>query len=208
LNQRQAASDDLQKVVVSPAASYQIRTVAAREQGRNALATTGSTGSRELDLLSNRTQLTAANADAPFFFAARMVAAEQNSNPSVRVQLLLGAVAERPDDLDVRRKLFSAAFDAQRYRLALAANRNPGQNDSEFTADIAEAHQQLGEFVEAVQLFKSAAAIEKDSARKQALEEKAKQAQVAQDRKAENERRRPVMRADLDQPNAVRRRLQ
>jgi hypothetical protein len=163
-----------------------------------------------MDLLSNRVQLTADNADGQFFFSARISAAEQSSDPNVKVRLLSGAIAERPADADVRRMLVSAAMDSRQYRLALAAERHFDRqivDDARLTSDVAEAHLQLGEFGEAGRLFKLAASLEKDNSRRQALEEKAKQAQAANERQLENERRRPVMRADLDQPNVVRRRL-
>jgi hypothetical protein len=207
LNQKNPARDDFQKIVASSNATYDLRTAAAREQGKNGLAATGSTASLEIDLLSNRIPLTAANADAPFFFAARIFAAEQNSDPNVRVQLLLGAVAERPEDHDVRRKLFENAYAARQFRLALAVDRNFNPDDPQLAGELAEAHQQVGEFDAAVRLFKTASSLEKDNARRQVMEERAKQAQAAYDRFLENQRRRPVMRADLDQPNPVRRRL-
>jgi tetratricopeptide (TPR) repeat protein len=207
LNQKNPARDDLQKIVGSTEAAYDLRTAAAREEGKNGMAAAGSTASRELDLLSNRIPLTAANADAPFFFAARMFAAEQNSDPNVRVQLLLGAIAERPDAPGVRRKLFEAAFAARQFRLALAVDRIFNPDSPQLAADLAEAHQQVGEFAEAVRLSKTASSLEKDNSRRQVLEDRAKQAQAAYDRFLENQRRRPVMRADLDQPNPVRRRL-
>jgi tetratricopeptide (TPR) repeat protein len=101
-------------------------------------------------------------------------------------------------------------MDSRQYRLVLATDRNfdrQNVDDARMTSDLAEAHQQLGEFAEAGRLFKRAASLEKDNSRRQALEEKAKQAQAANEHQLENERRRPVMRADLDQPNVVRRRL-
>ncbi len=163
-----------------------------------------------MDLLSNRVQLTADNADGQFFFSARTSAADQSADPNVKVRLLLGAIAENPADTDVRRRLLSAAMDSQQYRLALATNRNfDGQDvdDAIVTSDLAEAHQQLGEFGEAGRLFKRAASLEKDNSQRQALEEKAKQALAANERQVENARRRPAMRAELDQPNVVQRRL-
>ena len=163
-----------------------------------------------MDLVSNRIRMTPVDADAPYFFAARTVASEQNEDPNVRVRLLLGAIAERPDDSAVRRLLFLAALESRQYYVALAANRRAGgvdATDAETAAGMAEAHQQTGQPAEAVRSFGLAASLEKDTGRRQALEERQKQAQAASDRLLENERRRPVMRADVDQPNAVRRRL-
>jgi len=208
--QRDLATENLQKVVSSRQAPYDIRTEAAREQAKSGVTPPGPTGSREMDLLSNRIRMTPDTADAPYFFAARTVASEQNADPNVRVRLLLGAIAERPDDSAVRRLLFLAALESRQYYVALAANRRAGgvgATDVETAAGMAEAHLQIGQPVEAVPLFGLAASLEKDAGRRQALEERQKQAHAASDRLLENERRRPVMRADVDQPNAVRRRL-
>jgi predicted Zn-dependent protease len=210
LNQKDLAGNDLQKVGSAREAAYDIRTQAAREQVKNRLNPAGSTGSREMDLLSNRIPLTADNADSQFFFSARIFAAEQSSDPNVKVRLLLGAIAENPADANVRRMLVSAAMDSHQYRLVLATDQNfdrQNVDDGGITSDLAEAHQQLGEFGEAARLFKVSASLEKDNSRRQVLQEKAKQAQSANERQLENERRRPVMRADLDQPNVVRRRM-
>jgi tetratricopeptide (TPR) repeat protein len=205
--QRDAATQNLQTIVSSAATPYDIRTAAAREQGRARLASSGSTGSRELDVLSNRTPMTPANADALFFFAARTAAAEQATDPGIRVRLLLAAIAERPDDGPARLSLFRAALAARQYRDALAVFRRGDASDVETAAGIAEAHQQLGEFAAAAASFAQAASLEKDPARKDAFLTRQRDAQAANERELENERRRPVIRADVDQPNAVRRRI-
>ena len=90
-------------------------------------------------------------ADAPYFFAARTVASEQNADPNVRVRLLLGAIAERPGDAAVRRLLFLAALESRQYHVALAANRRADgvdATDVETAAGMAEAHQQIAALVE------------------------------------------------------------
>jgi predicted Zn-dependent protease len=210
LNQRNVADGDLQKVVSWREAPYDLRTQAAQEQAKSGSAPAGATGSRELDLMSNRIPLTPANADAPYFFAARVTAAGQTADAGVRVRLLTAAIAERPDDAPTRRLLLKAALDARQYHLAVAAYpraRFGETGDIEISAGLAEAHQQIGEFEEAARLFNAASSLETDSARKQALEDKATQAKASQDTSLENERRRPVMRAEVEQPNPVRRRI-
>jgi len=204
--QRDVAAHNLQTIVSSSVTPYDIRTAAAREEGRARL-TGGSTGGRELDVLSNRTPMTPASADAPYFFAARTAAAEQSTDPNVRVRLLLAAIAERPDDAPTRRSLFRAALAARQYRLVLAAVRRGDALDVETATGVAEAHQQLGEFAAAAVSYGRAALLEKDTTRKDALLTQQREAQTATDRALENERRRPMIRADVDQPNAVRRRI-
>jgi Flp pilus assembly protein TadD len=202
-----AGTADLQRVVSSRESPYDIRAQAAREQGRSGLTQSGSTGSRELDLLSGRIRLTPDNADALYFFAARTAAAADVADPSIRVRLLLAAIGERPDDPAVRKLLFSAALDARQYYVARAAYGTAAATGTEITAGLAEAHFQIGEPDEAARLFRIAASQQRDPARKEVLENRMKQAEAANNRMIENERRRPVIRADVDQPNPVRRRL-
>jgi hypothetical protein len=202
-----AAAENLQRVVMSRQASYDIRAQAAREQAKTGPSQPASTGSRELDLLSGRIRITPDAADAPYFFPARIAAAEQSTDAAVRVRLLLGAIAERPDDSTVRKRLSLAALESRQYHVALAAFRRPVNEDPEIVAGLAEAHLQVGQPADAAQYFRIAASQEKDAARKRVLEQRQKQAQDTNDRMVENERRRPVIRADVDQPNPVRRRL-
>jgi len=210
LSQRDPAVETLQKVVLAGQAPYDIRTQAAQEQAKTGLQQgAGLTGSRELDLLSGRIRLTPDAADAPYFFAARMAAAEQTGDSNGRVRLLLGAIAERPDDPAVRRLLPPAAFDARQYYIALAAyRRRDAEPDPETAAVMAEAYLQIGQPADAARFFGIAASRETETGRKQALEERRKQALAINDRMLENERRRPMIRAELDQPNSVRRRAE
>src|SRR5262249_44237465 len=116
-----------------------------------------------------------------------------------------------PENQDIRRQLLRTALEAHQYRVTLAAYSTTvgitRQNDPEIEADLAEAHQQLGEFSEAAAMFNFAASREQDDKRSNDLRARANQAQAANNKVVENERRRPAMRADLDQPNPVRRRL-
>jgi hypothetical protein len=161
-----------------------------------------------MDLLAGRIPMTTEAADAPYFVAARLAAAEQSSDPNARMRLLLGAIAERPDDSKIRKALFLSAFEARQYHIALATYRRRGiSDDADVDAKLAEAHLQIGEPGEAARMFALAASVERDPARKQALQERQNQARSADERRIEDEKRRPVMRADLDQPNPVKRRL-
>jgi cellulose synthase operon protein C len=198
------AVQNLQAVIRSRRARYDLRTDAAR---RTRGAQTATAGSRELDLLSGLIPTTAAAAEMPYLFAARVAAAGQTTDSSTRVRLLLGAVAERPDDKAVRNLLFSAALEAKQYHTALAAYRRERENDSEAAAAMGEAHLQIGNASEAARFFGIAASGETDARREQTLRDRQKQARADADRLIENERRRPVIRAELDQPEAVHRRL-
>jgi thioredoxin-like negative regulator of GroEL len=167
----------------------------------------GSTGTRELDLLSGRIRLTPEAADAPYFFAARIAAAAQTVDPNVRVRLLLGAIAERPEDTPLRERLLAAALEAREYHVALAAYRRETAGNTEISAGLAQAHMQLGRPADALRYLRVAISQERDGDQRRVLEERLREAQQANERNIENERRQPVFRAELDQPNAVKRRL-
>ena len=102
---------------------------------------------------------------------------------------------------------FRAALAARQYHLVLAVVRRGDASDVETAAGMAEAHQQLGEFAAAAASYSRAASVEKDPARKDAFLTRQREAQAANDRELENERRRPMIRAEVDQPNPVRRRI-
>src|SRR5206468_6138431 len=173
---------NLQAVVASPRASYDVRTRAVRLEAKNGSRPSGSTGSRELDLLSGRTPMTVDAAGTPYFFAARIAAAEQSADANVRARLLLGAVAERPDDSNVRKLLFSSALEARQYQLALAAYSRGEITDPEIAEGMGEAHLQIGQPDDAARFFGLAASEERDTTRKQALAERQKQALAINDR--------------------------
>jgi Flp pilus assembly protein TadD len=78
-------------------------------------------GSKELQFLASRTgQLTATIADQPFFYDARLKAAETTTDSATKVLLLRNAVAETPGREEARIPLFEAAA-GENDELALAA---------------------------------------------------------------------------------------
>src|SRR5439155_23455516 len=147
------AVEMLQQVVTSSRALYDIRTQAAREQSGSGRPQAGAAGSREMDLISGRIPITPEAAGAPFFFAARIAAAEQSPDPNVRARLLVEAAAERPDDSDVRKLLFTAALASRQYHLALAAYQGRGATDSAISAGMGEAYMQIGKPGDAARFF-------------------------------------------------------
>jgi hypothetical protein len=76
-------------------------------------------GSADLGYLSTGGALAAI--ERPFFFAARVQAAEAEKAPAVRVRLLSDAIAVQPQADSARVALFRAAADARRWSLAVAA---------------------------------------------------------------------------------------
>src|SRR5262249_7741110 len=80
LRQQTQAAENLQRIVLSRHTAFDVRTEAAAEQGKAGSSPAATTGTRELDLLSGRVALTAASADATYFFAARLAAADKISD--------------------------------------------------------------------------------------------------------------------------------
>jgi cellulose synthase operon protein C len=101
---------DLNAIAADADAPYVIRVEAAKRGG------TGGAG--ELALLA-RGHITAAEANQPFYYEARLAAARNAADPSARVKLLLDAIAVHPEThlLD----LFQAANRSGKFELAIAA---------------------------------------------------------------------------------------
>jgi hypothetical protein len=131
--ERDRGVDLLRSVAQSSDAAYDTRANAARSLGEaNAGPLTGT--STELILVASAA-IPPADAEKPYFYDARMAAARQASDPAVRMRLLTGAAAIRPDAWEPKRDLFRAAFDAKRYQTAIAA-LSPLLADRPFTAAL------------------------------------------------------------------------
>jgi tetratricopeptide (TPR) repeat protein len=199
---------DLDLIARSTGIPYATRAAAAAEQAESPAGAPGSTGSVELDLLSGRLPLSTTSVNRPFFFGSRLEAAQIAAGPAERLEILLAAIAERPDDTGVRRRLFDAALDAGRYHVALAAYSRSGGIDAEIAVGLAEASLAIGEPADAARFFRTAAAQQTDPDVRLELERRQAGAEETYQRMLDDERRRPMMRDDVDQPNLVQRRLE
>ena len=104
----------------SAEAPYALRAEAALALGGK--HSPGDFHSGELNLLAGpRAQITAAAADKPFFYEARIEAAKNSAEPRARVPLLRNAVADYPARDAAEYALFEAAAAARADRLAMAA---------------------------------------------------------------------------------------
>ncbi len=107
-----AAQDALAAIASSAESSYSIRTQAA-------MALIGihhqvELGSKELNLLARgESEMSASAADQPFFYEARLRAAQIASDTRVKVQLLANGLADTPARDDARIPLFLAAAGAR-----------------------------------------------------------------------------------------------
>lgn len=114
-----AARESLQALAAESTAPYETRSGAAV-----ALAgshNSASLGSAELNLLASVASIAAAQANQPFFLAARLKAASESFAPAEKLALLQSALADWPDNRSARIQLFHAAFASGQDRLALSA---------------------------------------------------------------------------------------
>jgi predicted Zn-dependent protease len=111
-------TDTLAAVASNTAALYQTRARAA--VALSSIRPSLQAGSGELNLLAAG-NVGAANAEKPFYFEARVHAANAVKDPATRLRLLLGALAIDPEPQPARVALVRAALDAGRPRIALAA---------------------------------------------------------------------------------------
>ena len=214
-------------VARSPEAAYEVRVDAAK------LAPASGLGSAELDFLaSGASQATAA--EKPHFYFARLKAAEA-ADARERIRLLQGALAINPQAKPARLLVFRAALANGDSQLAVSslepligylewARRQPesendsqmeyysreflaGQFDAPGRAAIARglggAEANLGELGAASLFYRIALRIEPSVEADVALA----RVKAEQERRAENVRRRPVIKDELGQERLVQPRL-
>lgn len=101
-------------VAAAPEAPYALRAEAAM------LKPSSKAGSAELDLLASGAIAPAAS-EQPFFYYARLKAAETATDAAVRIRLLEGALAIEPGANEARLALFRAALAGGSYQVALSS---------------------------------------------------------------------------------------
>ncbi len=210
----------------SPDAAYEVRLKAAE------LAPASGFGSGELDMLAGGASPSAAAVEKPYFYFARLKAAEA-AKTGDRVALLMGAIAINPRPLAPRLRLVRAALESGSPQTALSALENQVQqfryylnndesdtdlgwlvtgflNESSDTAqraavarDLGKASADLGVWRQAALLYRLSLAIEPSAETRAALN----QVKARQEWLAENTRRRPVIGKELGQAQLVEPRL-
>ena len=120
-NQEKAAgADTLATIAASGAAPYAVRVQAA--SALTSLGQPRDLGSQELKLLAaGDASIAPADADHPFFYDARLAAAQKVSSREERLHLLSNALADQPSRSDARVPFFRAAASLKRDELALAS---------------------------------------------------------------------------------------
>jgi tetratricopeptide (TPR) repeat protein len=113
----------LSDVVSSPMAPYAVRVASAKAFARlrGTAEAAFKSGSGELDLLSSKQSPDAVAAEKPFYFEARLKAANTSADPEVRTRLLRGALEYFPYADAARPPLFRAAMQQSKYQVAVSA---------------------------------------------------------------------------------------
>lgn len=106
-------SAQLRAIASDPQVAY-----ADRAEAASKLKGVSGLGSAELDLLASGNPISPVQAERPYFFRARVSAAQSSSNNAVRARLLRSAVGIAPDDRSVRVALFRTLLEAKSYAAA------------------------------------------------------------------------------------------
>ncbi len=216
-------------VAATPEAPYALRAQAAL------LKPAAKSGSGELDLLASGAVAPAA-AEQPFFYYARLKAAETIADAAARIRLLLGALAIDPNANEARLALFRAALAGGNYQLAISSlepmletmryvlNRPSRDEELDLTyfaqqflvstgldgrerGALAEglglASEKVGRSGAAVVFYRIALALEPTQGARASLD----RLRAAENRRAQNAQRRPVISRGLEQERLVRVRL-
>ena len=100
---------------------YDARVAAARFV-REAQAGPLTASTAEVNLLSSAA-IPPADAEKPYFYAARVDSAKLSTDAAIKARLLAGAIAIEPNHVADKLELFRAAYQAKRYRTAASALR-------------------------------------------------------------------------------------
>jgi hypothetical protein len=173
----------------------------------------------EIDLLRVPASLTPAAVDRPMFVDARIAAARRAADPSVRVALLLAALAADPAHAGIRLPLVHAEIAVARPADAIEA-ANPlvarsrllnrlgltAADRARLARELGTAHQQIDRLPEAVR-YLTIALDGEPAATRAALRQRIASINDEIARRARNEARRPRIGEPLDQPQLVRPRI-
>ncbi len=166
-------------------------------------------GSAELDLLASGAQIAPVAAEKPYFFYARMKAAEQSKSNDVRLRLLRGALEISPDARAPGLLLFRTALALGRDALALAAVSErvdlwgEGAERARVQREMAEANRKLDHLQEAKMLFEQAKELDLSFPVQAQIDAIA----AEEKRRSVNAMRRPDIAERLEQDKIVRPRL-
>jgi Tfp pilus assembly protein PilF len=195
---------DLNAIAADGNTPYSVRVEAAKRGG------TGGPG--ELALLA-RGHITAAEANHPFYYDARLEAARDTADPAARVPLLLDAVAVHPERQTPLLPLFQAANRSGPFELALeAARRFQWATTSiplETARELSAAFERGGDYWQATGVLRAASDAPDTSAQiREQLKQEIAAIEHRQQTHEQNEARRPHVSASVVQNHPVRPRIE
>jgi len=189
-------------LVTDTLAAYAERAAAARLLGKWGAPVPAGVGG-ELALLAQG-KVSPAAAEQPFYFEARVKAAETPADPLERARLLRGALALQPDSVPTRLAVFRAEFAAGHNQLAVSAVAGSLMDQPAIPQadrlNLATAFENLGELEEARQTLQQLPANAEIEKRIERLSHRI-------DIAAQNAMRRPVIRDNVVQDRLVRPRI-
>jgi len=116
-----SAQRSLTAIVSGADGPYSVRTQAALALALAGIHHPVETGSSELNLLAGESGIAASAADRPFFYDARLRAAQSAGDAHMRIRLLANTLADTPTRDDARLPLFQAAAGLHSDELARGA---------------------------------------------------------------------------------------
>jgi hypothetical protein len=194
---------DLSAVVADANTPYAVRVEAARRGAHG--------GDGELALLA-RGHITAAEANRPYYYEARLEAAQTAADAATRVPLLLDAVAVHPDLQAPLLPLFQAAYRSARYELAYEAARRyrwtPWSGPVENARELSAAFERADDYMAASGVLHAAEKVDTSAPVREQLKREAGDVERRAEVKRENQARRPHIAASVEQNHAVRPRIE
>ena len=195
---------ELSAIAANPEAAYATR-VEAAQAIRKASGVDGlNSGALEIDLIAGKAPITETQASRPYYVDSRLMAAAATRDPAARFRLLSAAVSIAPT-APIRLLLFRSAVETKRWFLANSLIEEGTFNDEQLR-QIIEVEIQIGDRPSALQYQTQLAS--RLTGEPKATVERAIMAQTsAEERRNQNEARRPVISEALMPDRVVRPRL-
>ncbi|SPE38936.1 hypothetical protein SBA3_300002 [Candidatus Sulfopaludibacter sp. SbA3] len=198
-NARAQLRQGLSALATDSNAPYRVRLEAAK--------TGAGGGAGELALLA-RGHITAAEANHPYYYEARLAAALATPDARTRVRLLMDAVAIRPDEHAPMLPLFRAAYEAGQFEVAHQAIwHGAASTDIAVARQMASVRERFDEELGGEAELREAKKGQSAAMQQQLDREIADLDQRAK-RRAQNAVRRPEVTAGLEQGRVVRPRIE
>lgn len=195
---------ELSAIAANPAATYASRVEAAQAIRKAGGVNSLNSGTPEIDLIAGKAPITEAQASQPFYIPSRLLAAAATRDPATRLRLLSAAVSIAPTAPN-RLLLFRSALETKRWFFANSLI-DEGAFDDEQLRQIIEVKSQIGDRPSALH-YQTQLALRLTGEPKAAIERAIIAQTSDEDRRNQNEARRPVISETLMPDRVVRPRL-